>query len=119
MKLKLEDLIPEEAEFELSKHAGRKFVLKKFSLADQIWAKRTFGNDLERILREMDLAGVAELTFHLVKDKTGFKDFLEFADSIITHDDKLTIYKSLLKTIGVSQPILDEIQKGQVEIPNV
>ena len=117
MKLKLEDLKPAEASFSLSDKPGTIFVLKKFTLADQIWAKKTFGDRLATILEKVELEGIAELAFHLLKDKTQFKDFAEFAENIVTHDDKLAVLTGLLTTIGISQPVLDKLKKGD-ENPN-
>ena len=109
--LKFEDLIPQESTFTLSEKQGKVYILKKFTLADQIWAKREFGDRLQAILETVDLEGIAKLVFHLLKNKEEFKDELSFMEVIVTPQDKINILKALLATIGVSQPILDKLEK--------
>ncbi len=109
MKLTLDDLKPAESTFTLSEKQGVIFTLKKFTLADQIWAKRKFGDRLFEVLEKVEIEGIAEIAFHLLKDKTPFKDFEGFTECIVTTEDKIGVLKGLLATIGISQPIYDKL----------
>lgn len=118
MKLELSDLVPAEATFQLTEKPGKIYTLKKFSLAEQIWAKQRFGDRLGQILEKVELEGIAELAHHLLKDKTDFPTFMDFAECIVTHKDKLGIMTALVGTIGVSQPILDRLAQEESQNPN-
>lgn len=113
VKLALEDLKPAESTFSLYEKSGKVYTLKKFTLADQIWAKRTFGDRLGEIFEKVDLPGIAELAHHLLKDKTDFPDFLTFAENIVTQEDKIGLIKALLTTIGVSQPVIQKLEEAE------
>lgn len=116
--INFEDLIPRESVFTLSEKPNKVFTLKKFSLASQIWVKREFGNRLEEIFEKIELEPIARITFYLLKDKTEFKDELDFMEAIVTPKDKLGILRSLLETIGISQPIIDDALKSGDSNPN-
>lgn len=111
--LKMEDLIPVEYNFKLSGHPGKEYTLKKFSLASQIWLRGQFGSSekVQQIFKTMDLVAISQIAHHLLKDKTDFKTYMDFAESIITHDDKVQLLKGVLATIGISQPVLDDAEK--------
>lgn len=117
MQLDLNDLCPEEATFSLSEKPGKTYTMKKFSLREQIWVRNRFGSPevVKKIFETQDLGGIAEIAHHLIKDKTDFPEFLDFAECIVKQVDKVAVQKALLTTIGISQPVLDELYKKEEE----
>lgn len=113
MKLDLNDLLPVEAPFELSN--GKKYTLKKFSLAVQIWMQQNFGgvDNIEAIFREQKLKEISEIVFYLLKEKGEFRTIEEFQEIICTQKDRVEILTALLKTIGISQPIMEQVTSGE------
>lgn len=117
MKLGFMDLVPQEASFKLESKPGKIFTLNKFSLKQQIWMHKRFETPerVAQIFRGLELGPIAEVVFHLLKDKSEFKDFDDFTDCISSPVDKLEVIKAMMATTGVSQPILDEIEKKELE----
>lgn len=106
--LTLDDLVPSESTFILSTKPGKVFTLRKFSLREQIWAKKHFGNEWHLMFQPTDIERIAELSHHLLKDASEFPTFLDFAESIVTVEDKLQVIKGMLGTIGISQPVIEK-----------
>lgn len=115
MKLDLNDLQPVEAQLLLSGHPGKVYVLKKFSLAAQIWMKNRFGKQVQSIFSDVKIPEMCETVHYLLKDKKDFPTFTELAESIITHQDKVNVVRALLACVGVSQPIVDKIARQAEE----
>jgi hypothetical protein len=117
MNLKLEDLVPMEVTFKLSSKGDKEYTLKRFSLREQIWIRNKYGSveRVQQIFKTMDLVAISEIAHHLLKDKTDFPTFLDFAECIITHEDKVAVMKGMLSTIGISQPLFDKIEQEEIQ----
>jgi hypothetical protein len=112
MKLDLNDLQPKESKIVLSEKPGKTYTLKKFSLAAQIWLRDTYGPDkIKDIFENQRLGEIAEIAFYLMKDKSEFKTPIEFMECIVTQQDRINLIEALLETIGISQPIIDQLSK--------
>ena len=112
MKLTLDDLCPLEADFELSTHPGTKFTLKRFSLRAQLWMQNEFGaENIEGIFKNQRLPELSKVAFFLLKDKTVIKTLEDLQESVVTNKDRIALMAALLRTIGVSQPVMEAIAK--------
>lgn len=126
----LEDLIPEQAEFSI-KSTGKTYKLRPINLDDQVWIQKKFGEGLENVFKTGDLNKITAFTYHLL-DQKGREDFVATKENVIdddgnkaqvtvtgpeklrqamslTHDLK-GLVQALLKTMGISSPMLDNIQ---------
>lgn len=112
MALKLEDLQPREATFSLSEHPDKPFVLKKLSLATQVWLRDRFGADkIKGIFENQSLPEISEIAFHLLKDKTVTPTLESLQEAVVTQADRIALIKALLQTVGISQPVLDKLNE--------
>lgn len=111
--LNLDEMIPQDVHFELSKFPDRKFTLGAFTLRVQIWAQKTFKGraDLERILSERPVDELSQLAWHTLKEKDAFKDYDGFLDSVVTFKDRNNLADAVLASVGLSQPVLEGIAK--------
>lgn len=128
--IQLEDLIPEKATFTLKATGDRVHTLRELDLGDQVWLKGRFGEkEIERIFNKRMMPEICVIVMRLLEDRTGFepervmeKDFEtgEEKEVFLTGPEKLqrciaglpeqqTIFLALLKTIGISQPVLDKL----------
>lgn len=127
-KITLEELVPAESKLVLSKRPNTNYTLCEYSLRVKMWAKKRFGTQLKAMFDERDIESIAELVFFMLKSKAdfnrdggsgdpnqGYKD--DFADlddffrNIVTIQDQYNIMTAVLETIGISQPILDDLKK--------
>lgn len=114
MKLDLQDLRPAEAELELSEKPGKKYTLKKMSLAVQIWVNQRFGKDqIAAIFENTQIPELTEITHHLLKDKTDFPTLESFQECIVTQQDRINIIKAMLHVVGISQPVIDKLSRDE------
>lgn len=130
LALKLEELIQQPAHFKLKATGEMEHWLRIPNVDDQAWMKATFGNDLEKVLNSTDINGMAKLAFRLLKDKAPFsaRDFEGYNDdgeiekkrlvgfevlaqSIEGFQERINVYRALLSTVGMSQPVLDKLKK--------
>ena len=110
MKLELNDLKPKEFSLELSEKPGKNYVLKKFSLASQVWLFERFGKDgAEGIFKNQNIPAISEIAYYLMKDKADFQSLESFREAIVTQQDKINLITALLATVGISQPVLDKL----------
>lgn len=125
----LNDIIPREASFELSKLEGGPVTLRALNLDDEMWIDREFGARWGEILRGIVMEPICRLVFRLMSDA----DKLRFATKtvrivneegdaieekrggvkllmcyVVGYDQKMIVYRALMETIGVSRPLLDE-----------
>lgn len=113
MRFDLEDLKPEEATFTLSEKPGVKLTLCKFSLRVQIWTHQHFGKErLEGIFTDRAIPEMAEIVYFMLKDKTEFPTLDAFMDGIVTQADRVSIISALMTSVGVSQPVIEKLAKG-------
>lgn len=121
MKLNFEDLVPQKASFKLST-LEREITLKPWSLRVRFWALDKYGQErLQEILQKQSLKELCEIVFFMMsdEDKSRFKSFDDFLDSVQTTQDILNLSMALLGTIGLSEPIIEEMRKElkQNEVP--
>jgi len=110
-KFRIEDLKPTESSFELEAFPGRKFTLKKFSLATQIWANQRFGEErIKLVFKNMLMGDIAEIVHHLMKEPMPLMELLE---NICTQVDRISVAKALMETIGMSQPVIDKLAQDE------
>lgn len=104
---------------------SKELTLRPFDLSAQVWAYNFFATkdnpDGMRVLAQRisdirDAEAVLRLTWHLLKEKQFFLSYENFVDKI-DKDSKgkwvrvVELYKAVVKTLGVSQPQIDEIQE--------
>lgn len=123
MNLKLNDLKPQEAEFTLSTKPESKLTLKRFSLAQRIWVTNRFGSDnIKGIFEDQRISDMAEIAYHLIKEKDAFPNFEAFCEAVVTVEDQLALTKALLKTIGIDDAMFKKIaaeeEKKDAQNPN-
>lgn len=113
MKLKFDDLVPQSATFKLST-LEKPIVLKPWSLKVRFWALGKYGHErLQTILQTQSLFELCEITYFMMADesKALFKDFDEYTEKVVSTADILALVTALLNTIGISEPMIDEIRK--------
>lgn len=110
-KLTLMDIKPEEFTFELSSRPGKTYTLGRFSLAEQIWCEEHFGGaeKVREIWSKQQLVPICEITHQLLKDKTDFPTFMDLAKCVITMQDKISLVRGCLATIGISKPVIEKL----------
>lgn len=119
MAIEYKDLNPVTATFTLNE---KEYELRPFDLVAQVWAMDEFKTKeepngivvLSDLVQEMtNFNAVYKCTWHLLKRKRDFGFFDNFLKAIendnrganpVTQD----IYKAFVKTLGVSQPHIDE-----------
>ncbi len=112
MKLKLEDLIPQYAEIKLSTMTET-LVIKPWSLKVRFHVLKKYGQErLQEILATQSLEEICEIIFFMMTDesKALFKDFESFTEKVLTTQDILAITMALLKSIGLSEPAVEELR---------
>lgn len=134
--IRLEDMIPEEAQVVLYPNGVKKlYTLKKVTLEDEAWMARAFGQEkLQKIFADVDMQNIAKIIFRQLTDKSDFlpreeKTYSDEGDeivvrvtgpellmrSIVGKKHQLEVLQAMLKIIGASQPVLDESEKKLVE----
>lgn len=121
MSISYQDLNPIDSTVMIN---DKKLTLKKFSLLAQCWAHEEFATkdepngikNLSEIIQDWTQPEpVIKLSWYLLKEKSEFRDFdhyLEFIDSKNSKWNNVkNIFESVVKTIGVSQPQIDEIEE--------
>lgn len=109
--LKLEDLNPKEANFAMEDYPGKIFTLKRFSMNDRIFVNQRWPDpkEVEKIFSELRLAEISEIAFRLLKEKEFFKDLEDFREHLVTVQDIHAVLSGVLETIGVSEPLMNEM----------
>jgi hypothetical protein len=130
--MELRDVIPTTGEFTLRK-TGKTYRLRPFNLEDEAWLQETFKpEELHRILEEGIATEIAKIAFHQmeIEDQRSFRlqdvtvvdgDGVEhvrtlggyalFFRFISGLDEKVAIYTALLRTIGVSRPLVEDLER--------
>ena len=131
-KIKLSDLIPEEAVIALN---GKDYTLRKINLEDEVWLKNRFGQKINTVFVDQDMDAISKLTFRLLKEKADFLPITEegFDDegnkikmnvsgparilrAISGASHKEDLLWAVFKTFGVSRP--DAKETGEAPSPN-
>lgn len=119
-EVKIEDLIPEEAVIVLS---GKKHVLRKINLEDEVWVKSNLGSTVDKIFVDMDFEAITRIAFRLLKDKSDFlgeeEDQIDdkgFPTKVVVTgpqklrrcisgaSEKIDLFWAVYKTFGISRP---------------
>ena len=120
-KIGINDLNPRPSEFILS---GKTYVLKKFSLAAQVWAHDEFSTKEEKNgltvlstkLMELDANAIAKSCYFLLKDKSDFPTEEKFINSLADHYTTIKILlEPFSRCLGISQPSDDDTSE-EVEL---
>lgn len=133
--LSLRDLVPAKAKFRLA-NTEREYTLRPISLGDQLWIAETFQVGLEQILAKGMIKEMIGVAFHqlsendksdfarrevTVMDNAGEKHARMLggatllAELIHGPSEIVSISEALLRTLGISKPIQDEIEKSLAE----
>ena len=115
MTIDLNDLLPQEAEFKLSKFPDKIYTVVEFSLYYQAWAKKRYGADLKTIFENQALPEISEMVHHMLKNKNDFPTLEDFQKAILTQQDRVSVMQAVIKSIGLSQPIINQIAKDNLE----
>lgn len=123
-------IIPQNAKLEIK---GKEYILRKMTLADEAWLQDTFGGDaLEKIFSEIKLSELCRILYRVLDDKKDFlaKDVEEVNDdgelvkrrlkghevlmqSLEGKQVQIDIVEAILQTIGISRPMLEELQGSE------
>jgi hypothetical protein len=136
--IELKDLNPQGAEITLRK-TGKTYRLRPVNLADEKWMAETFGNDLEKIFRDIQMVQIMRIVFHQLEheDKVDFRqqdvEFMNEEGVTITKkiggaellfwmiegmEEKIQIFQALMKTIGISRAMIDgELSEEEKKSP--
>lgn len=117
-KFSLSDLKPQEATFKLDAFPDKEFTLKRFSLASQMWCTETFGTErLRSMFETQHMPDIAKLCYYLLKDKTNMS-YENFLENICSYQDKINLISAILTTIGLSQPVLEQMANEEAQAGN-
>jgi len=124
MSIAYKDLKPSDATFVMNK---KEYELRPFDLTAQVWASEFFAtkeqpNGLitlsEKIADFGNFSALYNCIWHLLKRKRDFNHFSSFLSQVEKGDEDkdstgLTgdMYRAFVKTLGVSQPQLENIQE--------
>ena len=126
-------LIPEESSIEIYlKDKLHKFTLRPLDLRDESWLKRKFGNKLEAIFKNIEMESICSIIFRLIKDKSLLEaiqvdDYDDDGNKIsitVTGPERvmrgirgkahqIEVFRGLIKTMGISRPILSALEKEE------
>jgi hypothetical protein len=116
MKLDLSDLKPQEAEFKLSEKPEKTYRLKKFTLATRIWINERFGKDkIKTLFENQSMPEVSEVVYFMLKDKSDFPTLNDFQEAVVTQADFISLFESLLTSVGLSEPIIEKIAQSEAQ----
>jgi hypothetical protein len=117
-KLNAMDIIPLDTVLRLHAFPTTEFHLKKFTLRDQIWgSQRWKEKELEQAMESQNIAILAEVAWHQLLEKEAFGNQLDnFLDAISTTGDRFEIITQTLTCLGLSQPILEHLQRMEEEV---
>lgn len=138
--ISLNDIVPQEATFSLQA-TNETYTIRPFSIDDELWLQRTFGNELERIFKEVRMEAICRIAFRQLveEDKKKFATrTVKFTNEegeeaehqvggyrlllcfISGWGEKVEIITALTQAIGVSRKMLDQIteeEKKRTEKP--
>lgn len=131
--MELKDVVPRRAVLKLSATGGE-YHLRPINLADEIWLADRFGDSLQANLNEGNMRAVAAIVFHQMEEADK-KDFSARDVSLMNEEgetqtirlggekllsamvqgpvEKIEMYKALMVTLGISQPLIDAIDTGE------
>lgn len=131
----LKQVIPQNSSFTLQS-TGKTYSLRKVTLEDEGWMQENFGDKTQEIFEKMDMQQLSRLVFRLLsdEDRTEFaKRKVKFIDEegnyierevggvalfkgvLSGMNDKIEVVRALLETIGISRPMQDKLEKGEIK----
>lgn len=106
------DLVPREAEFELSSKPGVKYKLEPWSLYWRTWATDKYGAErLGLIFKEQRIVEIGEMAYAMLIDKTDFPTIVDFQKAVVSMKDQYVLITSILTTVGMGEPELEKIKE--------
>lgn len=128
--ISLKELIPESGEFTLKATGAAVHRLRPISLADKAWAQEKFGKSIADVLQGRRFMDLCRLCYHQLENRMAFPaqvlDGLDddghpnkvtttgpeaLALAIVGPREEESLYLALLKTFGISQPLIDKINE--------
>lgn len=131
--LKLEDLKPEPGKFYLKKF-DREFTVRLPTLEDEAWLSQAFGDQAQVELQKVE--GMCRFVYRLLSeedkgffmsttreeiDEDGVKravttgGWKAFMASVESMSEKVLMARALVRTRGLSAPVLDEIVQEEIK----
>lgn len=135
--MKFEDLCPQPGRFTL-KSTGQTYTLRPISLADRAWINDKFGSDLQKIFSEMRGLEIAQIVYHQLDDAS--KESFQPREVILWDEETgqkvpqgtkggpsllammieglgelAQVFEALLKTIGISEPVINEMANQELK----
>lgn len=122
MAINYKDLNPTEASFRMNK---REYFLRPFDLAARVWADDEFATEdspsgLVNLSRKIDdftnFSPLLKCAWYLLRNKKDFGFYDQFIIDIENSEEGSTavigdIYRAFVKTLGVSDPMIEEIKE--------
>ena len=141
--MELDQLIPETAIIKKevqSEDGPRSLILKlrPFSIEDESWLKRAFGDRLKKLFEDMDMDTISRVAFHQLDidskreimklkfidmDENGVESEVaktgpkKIGMVTVGYPEQLELLQALLRTRGFSMPIIEELGKHMGEKP--
>lgn len=133
--MRLEDIKPKQSEFTLSK-TGKTYVLRPWSLSDQIWMNQTYGEKVKEIFSKdnIDIVAICRMAFRVMEDKSDFKaeqvteineegeeftysvgGYKKLISTIANVEEQLHVFGAVVECIGLSMPEVDEIKSLKLD----
>lgn len=134
-QVSLADLIPHESEIDLLVGGETKrYTLRKYTLADEGWLEKTFGETRQEFLSKLSMTKLGKLVFRLLKVKDEFeakkvKDFddngnrterlkpgyEQIMESIIGEEHMFKVAQAVIDAMGYSN-VIDFGEMGKKKI---
>lgn len=132
--LKLEDLCPQQGRFRLKSTGETEYTLRPMTLADRAWINATFPGKIDKIFSQLQANELSQIVYRLMDDDSKAK-FKPRSVRIFNEDTGVEtsgevggwrllaaiaqgglqelegMMKALLHTIGISEPIIEELAK--------
>lgn len=134
--MKLEDIAPRRAKISLNA-TKKSYEIRPISIADELWLQERFGDKLEESVNQGKIRDIAAIIYHQM-DEDDKRDFAAqdvtimneagesetlriggeklFFSMVHGPAEKLELYKALLVTLGISQPVIDELDQKKSQI---
>lgn len=128
--MKYEDIVPQAAPFKLRTLPEVALTLRPFDLDDEFWLKENYA-DIQAVFEKVDMKAITQIVWHqldtdsrkwfaqkeieVVNDEGqstvhkvgGLKAFRAYIQG---NEDKITLMKALLQTLGISRPMLEKME---------
>jgi len=131
-ELSIDDILPERASFFL-KDKKKEYFLRPINLTDNVWLKNKWGDKVDKIFDPPDMPELSKIVYRLLEDKSDFRaEDIEYIDdegetqekritgpeklceSIQGVTEQINIFRALMSTIGISQPVFNEMLEEEL-----